>query len=205
MNIVSININKLKTIASKVQIKSLDNLFTDIEICRKKIIEELKPVFGNIMSYKSAAELYAAESLFSPIMTTKFMFYDNRMFLVISFDEQFIFEVDTDRNNYPDLEPSRFNYMHLGDKHKYTGINKYKDYSLGYICNKCRYDCEQSKTNLPYLTFVLFKNNIIYTVGSFHNGYIINDFKSDKLEKNIDSKELLNLMNSIIILNEINE
>ena len=203
MNIVSININKLKTIASQVQIKSSNNLFNDIDVCRKKIIEALKPVFGNIMSYKSAAELYAAKSLFSPIMTTKFMFYDNKMFLVISFNEQFIFEVDTDRNNYPDLEPSRFNYMHLGDKHKYTGINEYKDYSLGYIYNRC--SREPSQTNLPYLTFVLFKNNIIYAVGNFHNGYIINDFKSDKLEKNIDSKELLNSLNSIIILNEINE
>lgn len=202
MSIVSINVDKLKKLAEPIINRSVDSYNDEIEVCRKKMIDMLQPLFGNIISYRTAAEIYAAKSLFYAIMSPEFVFYENRMFLILALDEQFIFEVDTDKNHYKDLESYKFNYMHLRRNHINTGISEYNDYSLGY-----RYDVYKNWRDDEYfdvsvLTFILFKDNIAYIIGNFQNDNMMQDFISDR-PNDIDKVELAQLMKSIILLNEM--
>ena len=215
MNIVSIDIDKLNNVIKPIinatyrgsnTIDSNDydaNQWDKFCTYYNRIIDMLKPVNGNILGYRTAIELYKNKPALETIVNMKFRFYDNRMFLILSFynNKRLIFEVDTDRDNYKELKPSQFNYLHLGDNHHYTGIMEYAGYSLCY-----EYHSSRMTGGEPFLVFMLFKDNTIYTKGEFDSRNKKTRYSlrtSSNLPDDIDMDDLVKTIKSIWLLYEL--
>jgi hypothetical protein len=211
MSIVSIDIDELNNVIKPIIAETYhgsNSIDYDMNQCDKfctycnRIIDMLKPVIGNILSYRTAIELYKNKAALEVIVNQKFRFYDGNMYLILSFynSKLLIFEVDTNRNNYTDLQPSQFNYLHLGDNHRHTGIREYKGYSLCY-----EYHSSIMTGGDPFLVFMLFKDNIIYTRSEYdyRNKKPRCHFeKSSILPEDIDRDDLLKTIKSIWLLYE---
>jgi hypothetical protein len=116
-----------------------------------------------------------------------------------------IFEVDTNKDNYKNLKPYKFNYLKLGKNHKRTGILEHNGYLLGY-----HYDSFDGDNGLTaYISYILFKDNIICTEEKeciyhcVYNGVYNSIRKStdlDDLPSSFDKKEWQEIFESIFIL-----
>ena len=198
MGIVSVDIEKLFDCV-RLQDKSVLDLY-----------KLFKPVFGNILSYDSAVAIHENAEELEKSMYHKFKFYEDRMFIILSFNDYaehtLIFEVDTNKDNYKNLKPFQFNYLKLGNNHKHTGILEHNGYLLGY-----HYDSFDWNNGLTaYILYTLFKDNIVYTKFTdriYHymrNGTVANDINKltdlDNLPSSFDKKEWQEIFESIFIL-----
>ena len=198
MGIVSVDIEKLLDCV-RLQDKSVLDLY-----------ELFKPVFGNILSYDSAVAIHENAEELEKSMYHKFKFYEDRMFIILSFndyvDHTIIFEVDTNKDNYKNLKPFQFDYLKLSNNHKCAGMLEHNGYLLGYRY----YSFDKDKGITAYISYTLFKDNIVYTrfkeciYHCMRNGTVANNISKltdlDDLPSSFDKKEWQEIFESIFIL-----
>ena len=199
MGIVSVDIEKLLDC-----VRSQDKGILDL-------YELFKPVFGNILSYDSAVAIHENTRELNNLIYHGFKFYEDRMFIILYNNyntHTIIFEVDTNKDNYKNLKPYKFNYLKLGKNHKCTGILEHDGYLLGY-----HYDGFDGENGLTaYISYILFKDNIICTEekeciyhciynGAYNSIRKLTDL--DDLPSSFDKKEWQEIFESIFILYNI--
>ena len=211
MKIVSVDIEKLLDAAKeqKENVLDWDATFNSSVLSSQATItitNLFKPVFGNILNYESALAIHDKSEKLKNVMHHAFRFYDDRMFMILSFNDcdvqTLVLEVDTNKDHYKNLKPYQFNYLKLGINHKYTGILEHNGYLLGYHYNN--FDEEVGATT--YIVYILFKDNILYTKNMYiwaYNGVHTNESRSnnlDNLPASFNKKEWKEIFESIFIL-----